>query len=253
MQSGPHPAPMFKSKRDRRKPAATAVAAGADAGRGARAPRRSTASPRRRDAGAVAPPPAAHAGEARRAGRRARRAPRSSPTSSASSPAAASTTARSTASTVRRPTRAIRDFEHAAGLKASRRAERGAAAGDPARAGQGREAHRQRRRRRPAGAGRATIRSPTDRPAPSKRVIALQRALAEFGYGQIKPTGIDRCRDPGGDREIRARAQAAGHRPGLRPRRARARRDHRPAAGVSRQRNRYPSSRLCRMTETRCA
>src|SRR5205085_563157 len=29
--------------------------------------------------------------------------------------------------------------------------------------------------------------------APSKRVMALQRALAEFGYGQLKPTGfIDR-------------------------------------------------------------
>jgi peptidoglycan hydrolase-like protein with peptidoglycan-binding domain len=29
-----------------------------------------------------------------------------------------------------------------------------------------------------------------ERPAPSKRVIALQRALAEYGYGQLKPTGI---------------------------------------------------------------
>ena len=27
-------------------------------------------------------------------------------------------------------------------------------------------------------------------PAPSKRVIAAQRALADFGYGQIKPTGL---------------------------------------------------------------
>ena len=26
--------------------------------------------------------------------------------------------------------------------------------------------------------------------APSKRVMAIQRALAEFGYGQIKPTGV---------------------------------------------------------------
>jgi peptidoglycan hydrolase-like protein with peptidoglycan-binding domain len=26
--------------------------------------------------------------------------------------------------------------------------------------------------------------------APSKRVVAVQRALAEFGYGQIKPTGV---------------------------------------------------------------
>jgi peptidoglycan hydrolase-like protein with peptidoglycan-binding domain len=27
-------------------------------------------------------------------------------------------------------------------------------------------------------------------PSPSKRVLAVQRALAEFGYGQIKPNGI---------------------------------------------------------------
>lgn len=27
-------------------------------------------------------------------------------------------------------------------------------------------------------------------PAPSKRVVAVQRALSDFGYGQIKPTGI---------------------------------------------------------------
>ncbi len=26
--------------------------------------------------------------------------------------------------------------------------------------------------------------------APSKRVLAIQRALADFGYGQIKPSGI---------------------------------------------------------------
>jgi peptidoglycan hydrolase-like protein with peptidoglycan-binding domain len=29
-----------------------------------------------------------------------------------------------------------------------------------------------------------------DAAAPSKRVIALQRALADFGYGQIKPSGL---------------------------------------------------------------
>ncbi|MBV8241563.1 MAG: peptidoglycan-binding protein [Hyphomicrobiales bacterium] len=29
-----------------------------------------------------------------------------------------------------------------------------------------------------------------ERTAASKRVIALQRALAEYGYGQIKPSGI---------------------------------------------------------------
>ena len=26
--------------------------------------------------------------------------------------------------------------------------------------------------------------------APSKRVLAIQRALSDFGYGQIKPTGV---------------------------------------------------------------
>jgi peptidoglycan hydrolase-like protein with peptidoglycan-binding domain len=29
-----------------------------------------------------------------------------------------------------------------------------------------------------------------ERPTPNKRLIALQRALADFGYGQIKPSGI---------------------------------------------------------------
>ena len=32
--------------------------------------------------------------------------------------------------------------------------------------------------------------APPASPPPSKRVIALQRALAEYGYGQIKPSGI---------------------------------------------------------------
>ncbi|MCC6776700.1 MAG: peptidoglycan-binding protein [Hyphomicrobiales bacterium] len=29
-----------------------------------------------------------------------------------------------------------------------------------------------------------------ERPTPSKRIIALQRALADYGYGQLKPSGI---------------------------------------------------------------
>jgi peptidoglycan hydrolase-like protein with peptidoglycan-binding domain len=29
-----------------------------------------------------------------------------------------------------------------------------------------------------------------EKPAPSKRVVALQRALADYGYGQLKPSGI---------------------------------------------------------------
>jgi hypothetical protein len=32
--------------------------------------------------------------------------------------------------------------------------------------------------------------SPRSEAAPTRRVIATQRALAQFGYGQIKPTGV---------------------------------------------------------------
>jgi peptidoglycan hydrolase-like protein with peptidoglycan-binding domain len=81
---------------------------------------------------------------------------------------------------------AIRDFEQAAGLKPSI---------EPT------EALLQAIVRSPAkGAKLATApatRAPgvrneavADRPAASRRVIALQRALAEYGYGQIKPTGV---------------------------------------------------------------
>ena len=45
-----------------------------------------------------------------------------------------------------------------------------------------------RRRRRGPLPGRAE--AAVERPAPSKRVVALQRALAEYGYGQIRPSGI---------------------------------------------------------------
>ena len=31
---------------------------------------------------------------------------------------------------------------------------------------------------------------PSAPPAPSKRILAVQRALTDFGYGQIKPTGV---------------------------------------------------------------
>ena len=46
-----------------------------------------------------------------------------------------------------------------------------------------------------ASAGAATADAPVADPiaklmAPSKRVTAVQRALADFGYGQIKPTGV---------------------------------------------------------------
>lgn len=47
-----------------------------------------------------------------------------------------------------------------------------------------------------SGAKRASAEAPrgndpiADLIAPSKRVLAVQRALADFGYGQIKPTGL---------------------------------------------------------------
>jgi peptidoglycan hydrolase-like protein with peptidoglycan-binding domain len=84
---------------------------------------------------------------------------------------------------------AIRDFEHAAGLKPSTepneallqaimrspvKAAKGAPAAPPA-------------PRPPMPVHNDVV---AERPAPSRRVIALQRALAEYGYGQIKPTGI---------------------------------------------------------------
>jgi peptidoglycan hydrolase-like protein with peptidoglycan-binding domain len=95
--------------------------------------------------------------------------------------------------------RAIREFERAARLKPSRQPSDAllqAIQNAPARVAK-------------AGSAAATVRPPAARndvasarpapvqndvaarrPAPSRRVVALQRVLAEFGYGQIKPTGI---------------------------------------------------------------
>lgn len=80
---------------------------------------------------------------------------------------------------------AIRDFEQAAGLRSS-------AVPDDALL---RSIRRSLVRSRPAV--RPPARIPQAKPdpiadliAPSKQVIAVQRALSEFGYGQIKPTGI---------------------------------------------------------------
>jgi peptidoglycan hydrolase-like protein with peptidoglycan-binding domain len=89
---------------------------------------------------------------------------------------------------------AIRDFEQAAGLKPSvepneallqaitrapAKLVRGTTGASPAAA-------------RPAPARNDVVaeRVAPSSPPPSKRVIALQRALAEYGYGQIKPSGI---------------------------------------------------------------
>jgi peptidoglycan hydrolase-like protein with peptidoglycan-binding domain len=90
---------------------------------------------------------------------------------------------------------AIRDFEQAAGLKPSvepNEALLQAITRAPAKLAKG-----------TTGASPAAVRptvarndvaveraAPPASPPPSKRVIALQRALAEYGYGQIKPNGI---------------------------------------------------------------
>jgi len=84
---------------------------------------------------------------------------------------------------------AIREFERAEGLKAGAepseallRAIRSSTRASP---GTGRSAT--------AGSGAATPRNDpvVERPAASKRVLAVQRTLTEFGYGQISPTGIE--------------------------------------------------------------
>jgi len=83
---------------------------------------------------------------------------------------------------------AIRDFEQAAGLKPSTEPNEAllqAIARAPAKLAKAPTAA--------APAARPTaVRPdvPAERAAPSKRIIALQRALAEYGYGQIKASGI---------------------------------------------------------------
>jgi peptidoglycan hydrolase-like protein with peptidoglycan-binding domain len=90
---------------------------------------------------------------------------------------------------------AVRDFEHAAGLKPS--AEPNAALLRALKASNVRAAK----------SGTTTAAGPTrptppatvpptrndpinDALAPSKRVVAVQRALADYGYGQIRPSGL---------------------------------------------------------------
>jgi peptidoglycan hydrolase-like protein with peptidoglycan-binding domain len=82
---------------------------------------------------------------------------------------------------------AIRDFEQAAGLKPSTEPNEAllqAILRSPARLAKG--ATGATPAARPAPARTDAV----ERPAPSKRVIALQRALTDYGYGQIKPSGI---------------------------------------------------------------
>src|SRR5262245_38241203 len=81
---------------------------------------------------------------------------------------------------------AIRDFEQAAGLKPSTEPNEAllqAIARAPAKLAKAPTAAAPAARPAPA-------RTDAERPAPSKRIVALQRALAEYGYGQIKPSGL---------------------------------------------------------------
>jgi peptidoglycan hydrolase-like protein with peptidoglycan-binding domain len=83
---------------------------------------------------------------------------------------------------------AIRDFEQAAGLKPSTEPNEAllqAMVRSPAKLSKVTPPSAAAARPMP---GRAEV--AVERPAPSKRVVALQRALAEYGYGQIRPSGI---------------------------------------------------------------
>ena len=82
---------------------------------------------------------------------------------------------------------AIRDFEQAAGFKPSTEPNEAllqAIMRSPAKLVRGMMGATPAPRPAP---GRSDV---ADRPVPSKRVIALQRALADYGYGQIRPSGI---------------------------------------------------------------
>jgi peptidoglycan hydrolase-like protein with peptidoglycan-binding domain len=185
LQAGPHPAPMVRSS-------VAAIEAPALAA--------STSLPGPRPA-QVAPQVSPQKAELAKA------AP-ATPVAAAPAPAATTTSARPSAAIVtdiqRELTRrgfydgmvdgrygprtdaAIRDFEQAAGLKPStepneallrsiqRSPVRSRAAGQPARA--------QTASTRPDPIAELL--------GPSKQVVAVQRALSEFGYGQIKPTGL---------------------------------------------------------------
>jgi peptidoglycan hydrolase-like protein with peptidoglycan-binding domain len=176
MQSGSHPAPMFKSA----VAAARSVAANGGAAAAPARPRQVEPAPAPTPAKAAAPAPAKPAaprtpgeiiGDIQR--ELGRRGYYDGVVDGLYGP---------------RTDGAIRDFEQAAGLKPSLEPN---------------EALLQAIVHAPAKLAKATSGAPSparpmsarndvavDRPAPSKRIIALQRALAEYGYGQIRTTGI---------------------------------------------------------------
>ena len=164
MQSGSHPAPMFKGASVAAKPAAVTSSIPAVA------PRPRAVEPAT-PATAVAPAASRMPGEIINDIQRelARRGYYDGPLDGLYGP---------------RTDSAIRDFEQAAGLKPS---------SEPS------EVLLQAIVRASAKLAKATLRQPqparneaaAERPAaPAKRVMALQRALADFGYGQIKPSGL---------------------------------------------------------------
>jgi peptidoglycan hydrolase-like protein with peptidoglycan-binding domain len=83
---------------------------------------------------------------------------------------------------------AIREFEQAAGMRSTgdpTEALLGAIVRTPIKSGPERT-----KSSPPASAGSRRAEPPAESPAPSTRVAAIQRALADFGYGQIKPSGL---------------------------------------------------------------
>ena len=117
---------------------------------------------------------------------------------------------------------AIRDFEQAAGLRPS------AEPNDMLLASIARSSHQGAAGRRSS----ATIRSRRCW-RPSARIVAVQRALTDFGYGPVKPTGIYDAETRAAIERFEKARQAAGDRPDLRPAGARSRGADRPAAGVA--------------------
>jgi peptidoglycan hydrolase-like protein with peptidoglycan-binding domain len=84
---------------------------------------------------------------------------------------------------------AVRDFEQAAGLKPSTEPNEALAAAIT------RSSLKSAKATTASTSGRgnsSTVRpdAPVDKASGSKRVVAVQRALAEYGYGQIKPSGV---------------------------------------------------------------
>ena len=185
LQPGPHPAPMVKSSVAAIMPPATVAEPDA-----ARAPARHLPSPR--------PPEAPRRRPSTPRPRRPRPSLRAAPATAARPSTAVVADIQRELSRRGfydgvvdgrygpRTDASIRDFEQAAGLKPSTAPD---------------EALLRAIQRSTVALARPAVRPPAPIPpakpdpigdmiAPSKQVVAVQRALSEFGYGQIKPTGI---------------------------------------------------------------